>query len=88
MLTAGSQRQDRREGRPLTAAGAAGAQFALVGVNRRLGDSQAQPKSPELARDSRVGLLERVEYPRQHFGFHADAGVGDIDDDAVRWLVA
>ena len=77
------ERQLDREGGALVAAAARGDQRAVVRLDRRLGDRQAEAEAAELARHPRPFLREGVEDRRQRLARDADAGVGDDQHEAV-----
>ena len=68
------------EGGPF-AGGAGGGDIATHHAAEAARQGQAQTCPAELAASSFVGLLERFEQLAQLIGRHADAGVGDAEDD-------
>src|SRR5204862_6397542 len=77
------ERQLDREGRSLVAPAARGDQRAVVRLDRRLGDRQAEAEAAELARHPRPFLREGIEDRRQRFVGDADASVGNDQDEAL-----
>ena len=58
-------------------------QPAIHQVDQPLADREAKAGAAEAARHRSVGLLERLEQPRQVFGVDADAGVAHLDEIAA-----
>ena len=75
--------QRHGEGRALADAGAAHVDVAAVQPHEIVDDRQPEPETAVAARRRAVGLAEAIEHVRQERAVDADAGVGDLDANAV-----
>ena len=78
---AGAERHDER--RALTDARAADLDLAAVQPHQIVDDRQTEPETTVSTRRRAVGLPEPIEHVRQKGGIDADAGVRDLDPDAL-----
>jgi hypothetical protein len=70
------QRQQQREDAAL-AQSTSDRESSIEQPGEPLGDAEPEPGATEIARRRAVGLHERLEQARNHFGGHADAAVTD-----------
>ena len=78
---AGTERHDER--RALTDARAADLDLAAVQPDQIVDDRQAEPETAVSTCRRAVGLPEPIEHVRQERGIDADAGIRDLDPDAL-----